>query len=738
MHFVLCLLILVACSPKEKLLENPLTVDRLFSEPALSGASVIQPRLSPDGKTLTFLQGKSENDRVLDLWAMDSDGRNQRQLIDSEVLHAQIEDGELSTEEKAQRERKRISHDGIINYFWSHDSKKILIPYKGGLFLYDLELGLNLLSSEPCFDPKLSPTSRLVSCIRNYNLVVIDTQTKKTRQLTKKGSELQPIGIAEFIAQEEMGRYRGYWWSPDESHIAFTQVDNSVVDTVKRLEFYPKGLEVVEQRYPYAGSQNAKVELLTVHLASLTIQKLSQPQEIKDSYIPHVQWLPDKKNLRLSYQIQSRDQKKLELWLYSIKEQRSQKILDEQDSAWVSVNHELKFNKDGSKAVWLSERSGYPQLHWLDLQSRQLEGLTRGPWSVKSVHKVDGSFVYFSANKESPLENHLYRVSLSPPHDLQRLTDKAGWHQITMAEEGLAYLDSHSTRDQPPQIRLYSDEGKAGVVVKPNQVDSTHPLYSYQKDFGEWQLRVFKGKGYELYYRVLLPTHFNKQKLYPLIQFVYGGPGVQVVKNAWQGDSKLFQQILAQQGFIVLEVDNRGTPGRGRDFERAFHKALGSVDVQDQSEVLEHVLLHNKFIDPLRVGVYGHSYGGYLTLMLMMQKSDLYKVGVAGAPVVDWSLYDTHYTERYLGRPQEGENLYKNANVLNYSEKLKGDLLLIHGMADDNVLYSHSTLLYQKLQSLTKPFDIMVYPGSKHSLRESRDVQKHHMESILRYFQKNL
>lgn len=738
MRLLLCLLILVACSRKEKTPENPLTVERLFSEPALSGGSVIQPRLSPDGKTLTFLQGKADNDRVLDLWAMDGDGRNKRQLIDSEALRNQLEGAELSGEEKAHRERKRISHGGIISYFWSQDSKKILVPYRGELFLYHIELGLSRLSSEACFDPKFSPSSRFVSCVRNYNLVVIDTQTKKLNQLTQKGSELHPIGIAEFIAQEEMGRDRGYWWSPDGSHIAFTQVDNSVVEKVKRLEFYPKGLEVVEQRYPYTGSQNAKVELLTVHLETQKIQKLPLPTKSADFYLPHVQWLPGKKNLRLSYQIQSRDQKKLELWLYSLKEKKSQMILEEEDSAWVSLNHELKFSKDGSKAVWLSERSGDPHLYWLDLQSGEVESLTRGSWSVSAVHRVDETYVYFSANKESPLENHLYRVPWRPPHEVQQLTLEEGWHTITMADEGLIYLDRHSTQDQPPQLHLYPGEGEARVAVTPNTVDSSHPLFSFQKDFGQWQARVFKGQGYELHYRVLLPPHFDKKKLYPLIQFVYGGPGAQVVKNAWQGDSKLFQQILAQQGYIVLEADNRGTPGRGRDFERAFHKALGSIEVRDQSEVLQHVLSHNKFIDPSRVGVYGHSYGGYLTLMLMMQKSDLYKVGVSGAPVVDWSLYDTHYTERYLGRPQENKEAYKNANVLNHADKLQGDLLLIHGMADDNVLYSHSTQLYQKLQSLNKPFDIMVYPGSKHSLRESREIQKHHYQSILSFFQKNL
>ncbi len=737
MRLLIFLLVLAACSPKEKLPENLLTLERLFSEPALSGGLVIEPRLSPDGKILTYLQRKSENERVLDLWAMDADGRNQRLFVDSDVLHNQSKGPELSLEEKALRERKRISHGGIISYFWSQDSKKILIPYRGQLFLYDIELGLSQLSSQACFDPKFSPSSRFVSCVRNYNLVIIDTQTKKTNQLTQMGSQLRPIGIAEFIAQEEMGRESGYWWSPDESHIAFTQTDNSVVEKVKRLEFYPKGLEVVEQRYPYAGSQNAKVDLLTVQVATQKIEKLPLPTESSDFYLPHIQWLPDKKNLRLSYQIQSRDQKKLEFWLYSLKEKKSQMILKEEDPAWVSVNHELKFNKDGSKAVWLSERDGYPHLYWLDLDSREVERLTLGSWSVSAVHRVDENHVYFSANKESPLENHFYRVLLTPPHEVQQLTAKEGWHTITMADQGRAYLDSHSTLEQPPELYLNTGEGETGVAVKPNSVDPNHPLFSFKKDFGQWQARVFKGKGYELHYRVLLPPHFDKKKRYPLIQFVYGGPGRQVVKNAWQ-DSKLFQQILAQQGYIVLEADNRGTPGRGRDFERAFHKALGSIEVRDQSEVLQHVLLHNKFIDPLRVGVYGHSYGGYLTLMLMLQKSDLYKVGVSVAPVVDWALYDTHYTERYLGLPRDNEDLYKNANVLSHSDKLKGDLLLVHGMADDNVLFSHSTQLYQKLQSLNKPFDIMVYPGSKHSLRESREIQKHHAQSILRFFQKNI
>ena len=361
--------------------------------------------------------------------------------------------------------------------------------------------------------------------------------------------------------------------------------------------------------------------------------------------------------------------------------------------------------------------------------------MTGGPWVVTRVHAVDeeAEQVYFSGTKDSPLERHLYRASLASPGEPERLSVGPGVHSIVTNDRASFFVDSLSTETTPSRVSVADKRtGRSfalGEGVEP-------PLAKFAPDFATFEFHTMRHEGAELHYLLMKPKGFDPSRKYPLVHFVYGGPGAQTVMKSWQGNRGLLAQILTQKGYVVLMADNRGTPGRGREFERAFYHQFGVVEVADQLAVADHVS-RLPFIDRSRLGVTGHSYGGYLSAMLFLKGDGLYKAAVAGAPVVDWKLYDTHYTERYLGTPEEFPDVYGRSHVVTHLHDYRGSLLLIHGMADDNVLYTNSTQLYEALQKRGLPFDIMAYPGAKHGLY-GKETEIHSFNTILNYFLKNL
>lgn len=728
-------------STKAPDLKKPLTIERLFSAPDLEGNAVRNIKHSPDGQYLTFLQGKDHDPMVMSLWRWDFKTQQKVLLVDYDQLMGDKKEN-LSEEEKARRERLRIKTSGIVDYFWSEKADKILFPINGDLYVYDLDKSnsvIRLTETEAFeFDPKFSPEGNYVSFIRNHNIYIIDIKTKKEKKLTYKGTEVSPMGEADFIAQEEMGRYTGYWWAPDESRIAFVQFDNSPVEKVKRFELYGDKIEVIEQRYPKTGERNVTNKLGIVDIKSKRMDWISLPKG--DIYLPHIQWNNQKENIKLSYQVQTRDQKRIELWLYDVKSKRNEIIIKETDNAWVNVRHDLKFLKNSPQFFWISEKSGFAHIYLYDYQGELLKQITKGKWPVDKLLVVDedNQSLYFSAWTKSPAETHIYTISYDKISEPTQLTKKPGVHHAEVSVKGKYIIDHYSNLQQPPQVFLLSLSGENSAELVPNEVKEGHPLYEYSKDMTAWQFGTVNAKdGTVLHYRLLRPKNFKKNKKYPLVQFVYGGPGKQMVTDEWGGRFGYFPHILAQNGYVVLVVDNRGTPGRGRDFERAIHNKFGVIEVEDQSYALEQIIKQG-FVDQDRIGVFGHSYGGYMTLMLLMKQPELYKVGVAGGPVTTWDLYDTHYTERYIGKPKDNPEVYKQANILEYTDQLKGRVLAIHGMADDNVLYAHSTSLYQKLQQQGKLFDIMAYPGAKHGIRNSKETKIHHFLVMRDYFLRNL
>jgi dipeptidyl-peptidase-4 len=728
-----------------------LTVERIFAAPDLSGPRLREPKFSPDGRYVTYLQGKADAKDQLDLWAYDTRTGSARILVDSRSLLSGEE--RLSAEEEARRERQRTaSLRGIVEYEFARDGQRLLIPLGGDLYVHDLgarSSPVTRLTSTPGYetDARFSPKGGYVSFVREQNLYVIDLESRIETAITQDGAGLVQYGVAEFVAQEEMDRSTGYWWSPDERRIAFTRIDDAPVREVERFEINADGARMYRQRYPSAGTANARVELKVIALDTrrVTDIDLSMP----DGYLARVTWFPDSRHLAI--QRQTRDQKTLDLLKVDASTGQSRVLFSEQRPHWVELNDDLRFLERRDAFIWSSRRTGYKHLYLYDLEGRLIRALTAGAWMVVGDGVEDGvvgvderrGLVYFLANEASPLERQLYVASLNTttPAAPKRITREAGWHDARLLPGSQAYLDLFSSPQQPPSASVRKLDGSVQHWLVRNALDPTHPYDEFRaahvtEEFGS----VPASDGQQLWYRLLKPAKLQPGQRYPVVIDTYGGPHFQYVRKDWMGGARAaqgyFRQVLAERGFVVFTLDNRGSGFRGEAFESAIANRLGRVEIEDQLRGVDFLKVQ-PYVDGERIGIMGWSYGGYMTLKALTQSS-AFRAGVAGAPVVDWRLYDTHYTERYLGNPAATPETYEQSGVLSHIDELSGRLLLVHGMADDNVLFTHSTMLMQKLQALDRPFDLMTYPGGKHGLVRMPQTGRHYYEMVLSFFEREL
>jgi len=709
-----------------------LTLDAITGPLPLSGPTLMKPKVAPDGSRVSFLRGKEADRNQLDLWAYDIGSGQTRLLVDSKVVLPG--DETLSDAEKARRERQRIAAmTGIVDYQWSPDARTLLFPLGGELYLYDLgkqgKAAVRQLTHGEGFatDAKLSPKGGFVSFVRERNLWVIDLASGKQVQLTRDGSDTIGNGVAEFVADEEMDRHTGYWWAPDDSAIAFARIDESPVPVQKRYEMYADRTEMIEQRYPAAGDHNVTVKLGVVAPRADAAPRWVDLGRNPDIYLARVDWRDPQ---RLTFQRQSRDQKTLELVQADLQSGRQHTLATETSPTWVPLHNSLHFLTQGG-FLWSSERSGFQHLYRVSDDGRTVTALTSGNWPVDELLAVDEAAgkVYFRAGVDSSRESQIYAVPLQGG-PLQRLSQAPGMHSASFAKNASVYVDSWSNTTTPPQIALHRANGeKIATLVENNLQDPAHPYARYldaQRPVEFGTLTAADGRT-PLNYSLIKPTGFDPSKRYPVAVYVYGGPASQTVTDSWPGrGDHLFNQYLAQHGYVVFSLDNRGTPRRGRDFGGALYGVQGTVEVADQLKGVEW-LKQQPWVDPARIGVQGWSNGGYMTLMLLAKASDQYACGVAGAPVTDWGLYDTHYTERYMDLPARNAKGYEEARVLAHIDGLRSRLLLIHGMADDNVLFTNSTELMSALQKRGQPFELMTYPGAKHGLSGSNALHRYRL-----------
>jgi dipeptidyl-peptidase-4 len=712
-----------------------LTLERLFASPSLSGKAPTKLKFSPDGSRVTYLQGKADDHQRFDLWEYNIKDNTNRLLVDSQALFSGKE--ELSDEEKARRERQRIYGRGILEYTWSNDGKALLFPLNGDLYYYQLASGQSKkLTDTEAFetDARFSPKGSFVSFIREQNLFALDVATGKEIQLSKDGGGTIKNGMAEFVAQEEMSRMTGYWWSEDESKIAFTRIDESPVQEAIRNEIYADEVKLFNQRYPFTGTNNVTIELGVVTINDQQVDWVDLGED-KDIYLARAGFSKDSNVL--SYQWQNRSQQKLELRFYDTEQKTQKTVVTETSNTWLNLHDDLTFLKDKKHFIWASERDGFKHLYLYRMSGELVKQLTQGDWIVEKLQTVDEKtgMVYFTGRKDTPLESHLYSVPLFKKGEIKRLTESGAFHNVVVAKDGKTFIDSMSSDIVPTSVALRSIKGDFITWLERNEVNKDHPLSQYVDELVKPQYGTLTAEdGQTLHYRLFKPAVIEAGKKLPVIVSVYGGPHAQRVTNSWSSRN-LYLHYMVQQGYVIFQLDNRGSYNRGKRFEDPIYKHLGVVEVADQIKGVEYLRTLD-FVDSTRIGIYGHSYGGYMALMTMFKAGDYFQAGVSGAPVTDWALYDTHYTERYLGHPDTNAKGYEQSAVFPYAKDLKGPLLIYHGMADDNVLFTHATKVFKTLQDDNKRFEMMTYPGSKHSLN-GQSVQTHLHQTITDFFNRH-
>jgi len=697
-------------------MSKDLTLERVFASPSLGGPSPRSPKLSPDGRLATLLRNRADDKDRYDLWAVDTATGQARMLVDS----ARIGTGaEISEEEKMRRERARIAGTkGIVAYDWAPDGRSILVPIDGDLYLASLDGSVRRLTDtkETEVDARVSEAGRYLSFVRNQNLFVTEVSTGRERQLTSDGGGTLSWGSAEFVAQEEMGRNTGHWWSPNDRYLAVARVDESKVQVVTRAAIGAEGTKLFEQRYPVAGSANAIVDLYVIAPDGSGRVKVDLGSD-PDIYLARVNWTADGKALLV--QRQSRDQKRLDMLRVDPATGKSSLLFSETSKTWINLHNNLKPLKDGS-LVWSSERSGFSHLYrWTGGKWRQL---TKGNWEVEDVAGVDelARRIYFTGTLDHPDEQHLYWLSLDKPGKPVRVTETGWTNSATMDKAATRALVFRSNPSQPTQVYLADGTGKRLAWIEENRLDAAHPYAPYLDShvtpvFGT--IKAADGKT-DIPYKMLSPKR-DPGKRYPVFVQVYAGPSGGQVTRGWTSP---IQQYLVDKGWIVFSVDGRGTPRRGRQFADELYLKLGSVEVQDQLAGLDWLKRQN-FVDPAKIAVNGWSYGGYMVLKLLEAAPGAYAAGVSGAPVTKWGLYDTHYTERFLGNPSIDPKPYQSADVIKDAGKIADPLLILHGMADDNVVFENSTAMIAKLQEERRPFELMVYPGATHAITgEGRQI----------------
>jgi dipeptidyl-peptidase 4 len=700
--------LLLALAPPPGVPQKKLTIERVYDSPSLNGPVPRLPKLSRDGRYLALLRNRPTDLQRYDLWAFDRQAGQWKMLVDSEKLGSAEA---MSEAEKMQRERKGIVNlKGIVTYDWSADGKTILVPLDGKLYLAGVDGSVRQLrgaGAGEALNPVLSETGKYLSFLRN-NRLWAGPVGGAVKPVTPAEGKLIHWGEAEFVAQEEMARYTGYWWSPKDTRIAVERFDESPVDVLTRAAIGATGTTTTQQRYPAAGTHNVDVSLYVIDPAGTHKVKVDLGPN-RDIYLTRVDWAPNGKTLYV--QRENRAQSELDMLAVDPATGHSRLLFSEKAAPghWINLTNNYKFLDDGS-LIWWSERDGFGHLY--RFANGSWSQLTHGPWVVEDLAGVNQEThrLFFTATMDDVLAPQVYALDYLDPGAPQRLSDPAFVNGASMDKKGKTLLVSRSSPIQPPQVYLADDSGNRLTWVEENKLDASHPYAPYLAShrvptFGS----IKAADGSVLYWKMIAPP-LVPGKRYPVLFEHYGGPTSQTVTKGWTAP---LDQALVGQGYIVFEIDNRGSPNRGVEFEKQIYHAMGSVEVQDQKAGAEY-LKSLPFVDPARIAIYGWSYGGYMTLRQLEADPGLYGAGIAGAPVTKWELYDTFYTERYMSTPQHDGAAYAKSDAIADADRIRDPLLIIHGMSDDNVFFENSSELIAKLQHDDVPFEMMLYPGETH------------------------
>jgi dipeptidyl-peptidase-4 len=706
-----------------------LTVERIYSQPSLSGRLTRGLEWTPDSKELSYFETKGTGKEAkTELWVMDAANGERHLLVAADKLESILPvDGPKPTQVTG------LGRRAPAQYQWAPDGGGILFQGPTALAWMDLkrQTARTLVSGKAALaDPKISPDGQYVSFVRDHNLWLVGIADEKERAVTQGGSEEIRKGELDWVYPEELEIKTAYWWSPDSSAIAYLEMDERKVSQYPLVDFASPSGEAEMERYPVAGGANPIVRVLVAPVGGGETRVMDVGAET-DIYIPRVNWVRDSKHVAI--QRLNRAQTILDLLFADVGTGSTRVALTEKDSSWINVSDDLCFLKDGKRFLWSSERSGYRHLYLYSLDGKQLGQISKGEWEVTSLDGVDESkgLVYFTAVEKSPLERHLYRAGLDGS-GFTRVTKDAGVHAAVLAPDAAAFYDSYSNAATPPRQDLCRADGSRVAAINENKVAELAEYHLSPMEF----LTVKSRDGVSLNANIIKPPDFNPQKKYPVLVYTYGGPHAQVVRNAWGGATFLWHELMAQKGYIIFSVDNRGSTARGHVFEAPLHLRLGAQELSDQRDGVQY-LKSLPYVDDNRIGIWGWSYGGYMTLHAMFEAGDDFKVGFAGGPVTDFHYYDSIYTERYLGLPQQNEKGYVDSSPVKYAGQLKGKLLIAHGTGDDNVHYANTLTLINQLIDAGKYVEVMAFPGRGHGVSDP-PARKVLMQRVTRYFLDNL
>jgi dipeptidyl-peptidase-4 len=700
--------------------KKQLTLDRLFSGPYLGGQATEGIEWAPDGKHFSYLERNAADRSALELWTMDRATGERKLLVTAETLKSAMQPERASATQGTGLARVQAE-----SYKWSPSGEALLFSGSGNIVLLELKTlsSKTLVTGEDDVeDPKFSPDGKWVSFVRNFDLWVVNVANGETKALTTGGSEELLKGKLDWLYPEELDTVTAYWWSPDSSKIAYYQMDERPVTHYPITDMSAPTGGTTYTRYPQTGEANPIVSVGVVGVPGGETKWMDTGGE-KGVYIPRVEWLRD--SSRVAIQRLNRAQNRLDLLFCDAATGASATIVTDTDKYWINISDDLYFFADNKRFLWSSERTGFRHYYLYDLSGKLLEQLTSGDWSItggggfgpgsNSHPAVDEKhgYIYFSSDKESPTQTHLYRVSMRD-RTITQVTHATGSHEVKISPDAAAFIDEYSNAMTPTRQDLYRMDGTRVAVINEGKVPELAEYDLSPLEFVE----IPASDGTKMYASILKPPHLDPSKKYPVLINVYGGPGVQTIHDDWEGLGFLLEEMFADKGYIVFALDNRGSLGRGHAFETPIFHQFGKVELEDQLAGVKY-LNSLGYVDSARIGIMGGSYGGYMTLNALFNSPDTFKLGVSLSPVTDWRLYDTAYTERYMGRPQDNADAYAASSPVNQAAKLKGKLMLVHGTGDDNVHFTNSIeLLNALIDSGHYPDQLMVFPGRGHGISD--------------------
>ena len=654
----------------------------------------------------TYYTATQQNGGATDLYRVNAETGVRELLVAGDALVPPGADGPI------QIEGYEFSSDRSRVLIYTNSARVWRQNTKGEYYVWDFDQQRLLpTATEPGYQQfaKFAPSGRLVGFVRDNDLFVMDLEAGRETRITTDGSEDIINGTSDWVYEEELGLRDAFRISADGTKIAFWRFDQSAIKPfylLDELQLYPELLAV---RYPKAGEENSQVRIGIADIATREVTWMDL--SVGDGYVAQMGFMGSSNELWLTRL--NRHQNQLDLILANAQTGETRVIMTDRDDAWVDADTPIWINDD-QEFVYLSDRDGYTQAFLFRRDGALVGKITQEPWDVRSIDGVDeeSRVLYFTANGDGPLERHVYRVGLDGA-GLRRLTDEPGTHSANFNTTFTRFVDTHSTVTTPPMQVLREADGAALGTVAGND-DVRRRVAALALTEPEF-LTVPGTDGVTLHAYIIKPPQFDPSQRYPLLMYVYGGPGSQTVTNSWGGTRFLWHQMLAQQGYLVASVDNRGTGGRGVQFKKQTYLNLGRYEAADQIAAAR-FFGSLPYVDEDRIGIWGWSYGGYMSSLSLLQGGDVFRAALSVAPVTDWRLYDTIYTERYMRTPQENPEGYRESAPTAFADRLQGNLLLVHGTGDDNVHPQQTVQLIEALIQADKQFDMRLYPNRTHSI----------------------